>query len=315
DDSDVSDVEWGKFGGGQGGGLSDIEEDPEDIPRGDETRRFACVNMDWDHVRATDLFAVFSGFKPDSGAILSVRIYPSDFGAERMAKEAIEGPPREIFADAKAERGSDESSDDSDDEVDLVKEQIKDNGELDQVALRKYEIEKMRYYFAVVECDSISTAKMICSQCDGAEYEASANFFDLRFIPDGMQFTRTPKDEAMQMPEKYVPTEFSTQALQHSKVQLTWDADEPDRVKTTRRAFTQEEIDNMDFGNLLASSSDDDESDDEAGLAQKRALLLAAPEKDSDDESDHVGDMEISFTPGLSGSAKQRADSDDEDNA
>ncbi|KAJ2231968.1 pre-rRNA-processing protein esf1, partial [Coemansia sp. RSA 475] len=181
DDSDVSDVEWGKFGGGrQGGGLSDVEEDPEDIPRGDETRRFASVNMDWDHVRATDLFAVFSGFKPDSGAVLSVKVYPSDFGAERMAKEAVEGPPREIFNGTKAD------SDNSDDEVDLIKEQVKDDSELDQIALRKYELEKMRYYFAVVECDSINTAKAIYSQCDGAEYEASANFFDLRFIPDGV---------------------------------------------------------------------------------------------------------------------------------
>ncbi|KAJ1764689.1 pre-rRNA-processing protein esf1 [Coemansia sp. RSA 2526] len=307
DDSDVSDVEWGKFGGGrQGGGLSDVEEDPEDIPRGDETRRFASVNMDWDHVRATDLFAVFSGFKPDSGAVLSVKVYPSDFGAERMAKEAVEGPPREIFNGTKAD------SDNSDDEVDLIKEQVKDDSELDQIALRKYELEKMRYYFAVVECDSINTAKAIYSQCDGAEYEASANFFDLRFIPDGVTFDRKPKDEAIQMPEKYVPAEFSTQALQHSKVQLTWDADEPERVKTTRRAFTQEEIDNMDFGNLLASSSDDEESDDEANLVQKRALLLA--KHDSDDESDRVGDMEITFTPGLSKSAKQSIDSDD-DNA
>ncbi|KAJ2851140.1 pre-rRNA-processing protein esf1 [Coemansia brasiliensis] len=310
DDSDISDVEWGKFGGGQTGSLSDVEEDPEDIPRGDETRRFACVNMDWDHVHATDLFAVFSGFKPDSGAVLSVTIYPSEFGAERMAKEAIEGPPREIFADAKKTQDSEPESSESDDEIDLIKEQVKDNEEFDQVALRKYEMEKMKYYFAVVECDSIETAKAIYDQCDGAEFEASANFFDLRFIPEGMVFEREPKDQAMHLPEKYKPTEFATQALQHSKVQLTWDADEPDRVKSTRRAFTQEEIDNMDFGNLLASSDDDDDSDDESELAKKRALLLSGPEKDSDEESDQMGDMEITFTPGLS---KHQVSEDEEE--
>ncbi|KAI9477597.1 pre-rRNA-processing protein esf1 [Coemansia sp. RSA 989] len=300
DDSDISDVEWGKFGGGPTGSLSDVEEDPEDIPRGDETRRFACVNMDWDHVRATDLFAVFAGFKPDSGAVLSVKIYPSEFGAERMAKEAIEGPPREIFVDAKNTQDSEPESSESEEEVDLIKEQVKDNEEFDQIALRKYEMEKMKYYFAVVECDSIETAKAIYDQCDGAEFEASANFFDLRFIPEDMVFEREPKDQAMHLPEKYKPTEFATQALQHSKVQLTWDADEPDRVRSTRRAFTQEEIDDMDFGNLLASSDDSEDSDDESELAQKRALLLSGPAKDSDEESDQMGDMEITFTPGLS---------------
>ncbi|KAJ2798564.1 pre-rRNA-processing protein esf1, partial [Coemansia guatemalensis] len=322
DDSDISDVEWGKYNGVQDGGLSDLEEDPDNIPRGDESRRFACINMDWDHVRAADLFAVFEGFKPDSGAIVSVRIYPSEFGTERMAKEAIEGPPREIFSgpgskqkaeddDEDSDSGADSSDSDTDsDEVDLVKEQVKDTEEFDQVALRKYELEKMRYYFAVVECDSVDTAKAICAQCDGAEYEASANFFDLRFVPDEMEFEQEPKEEAMQRPEHLEPTDFATQALKHSKVELTWDADEPSRVKATRRAFTQEDVDNMDFANLLASSSDDNSSDEE-DLAKKRALLFSGNNKDSDDDSDKqdnddMGDIEITFTPGLSEAAATR---------
>ncbi|KAJ2617386.1 pre-rRNA-processing protein esf1 [Coemansia sp. RSA 1365] len=312
DDSDISDVEWGKYNGVQDGGLSDLEEDPDNIPRGDESKRFACINMDWDHVRAADLFAVFEGFKPDSGVILSVRIYPSEFGMERMAKEAIEGPPREIFNGAgrknmtkeKDDSGVDSGDSDTDsEEVDLVKEQVKETEEFDQVALRKYELEKMRYYFAVVECDSIDTAKAICAQCDGAEYEASANFFDLRFVPDQMDFEQAPKEEAMQRPEHLEPTDFATQALKHSKVELTWDADEPSRVKTTRRAFTQDDVDNMDFANLLASSSDDNSSDEEE-LARKRALLFSDANNGSDDEQESgMGDIEITFTPGLSEAA------------
>ncbi|KAJ1734504.1 pre-rRNA-processing protein esf1 [Coemansia biformis] len=317
DDSDVSDVEWGRYGGAQNGGLSDIEEDPDSIPRGDETKRFACVNMDWDHVRATDLYAVFSGFKPDSGTIVSVRIYPSEFGTERMAKEAIEGPPRAIFDKARKGGNSDADSDSDSDsgEVDLVKEQVKDNDEIDQVALRKYELEKMRYYFAVVECSSAETARAIYSQCDGSEFEASANFFDLRFIPDDMEFEQKPHEEATHKPENYAPADFTTQALQHSNIQLTWDADEPSRVKATRRAFTQDELDKMDFGNLLASSSDDGSSDDEEEVARKRALLLSGgggrrsgsdSDGDDDDGDAAMGDIEITFTPGLSEAAAAR---------
>ncbi|KAJ2060863.1 pre-rRNA-processing protein esf1 [Coemansia sp. S146] len=299
-DSEISDVEWGTAAGG----LSDAEEEPEEVPRGDETKRFACVNMDWEHVRAVDLLTVFSAFKPDGGSVVAVKIYPSEFGKERMSKEATEGPPREIFA--KPSKQHSDSEDDDDEGEDLVKEQLDDNEEFDQAALRKYEMEKMRYYFGVIECDSIATAQAIYGQCDGTEYEASANFFDLRFIPDDMQFDDKPKDEAMHVPEKYEPLDFSSQALQHSKVKLTWDADEPTRMKMTRRAFTQDEIDTMDFGNLLASSSGESSSDEE-DLAKKRALLLSGGNDDSDseDESD-MGEMEITFTPGLSDAAATR---------
>lgn len=344
-DSEISDVEWGQ----QDGGLSDVEEDPQDIPRGEETKRFACVNMDWVNVRAVDLLVVLTAFKPDGGSVLSAKIYPSQFGKERISKEAVEGPPQDIFK--KPLGVSDDSSDNEDEdeveedeeeldsekeEADLIRQQVEEgNEEFDQVALRKYEIEKMKYYFAVVECDSVATAQAIYNACDGTEYEATANFFDMRFIPDDMDFDEdTPKDEATYIPEKYEPRDFSSQALQHSRVKLTWDADEPDRTKLTRRAFTQEEIDNMDFGDLLASSSSpsSDDSSDEDGedkLAQKRALLLAGPDKDSDesDESDVVsdnekmGDMEITFTPGLSEAAaarmeeKKRAEEEAEEKA
>ncbi|KAJ2714866.1 pre-rRNA-processing protein esf1 [Coemansia spiralis] len=310
DDSDISDVEWGRYGGAQDGGLSDVEEDPDSIPRGDETMRFACVNMDWDHVRAIDLYTVFSGFKPDSGAIVSVKIYPSEFGVERMAKEAVEGPPRELFDATNKKRGDGSDSDSDSDNVDLVKEQVKSSNEIDQVALRKYELEKMRYYFAVVECDCAETARAIYTQCDGSEYEASANFFDLRFIPDDMKFEQPPREEATHKPENYEPADFTTQALQHSKVQLTWDTDEPSRVKATRRAFTQDEVDNMDLSHLLASSSEDGSSDDEEEMARKRALLLSGGgSDDSDDDEDGdkgMEDIEITFTPGLSEAAAAR---------
>jgi hypothetical protein len=69
----------------------------EEIPTGDETNRLACVNLDWDHVKARDLYKVFDGFKPSNGIIKNVTIYPSEFGKEAMAKEALAGPPSEVF--------------------------------------------------------------------------------------------------------------------------------------------------------------------------------------------------------------------------
>ena len=56
--------------------------------------------MDWDKIKAVDLLALFQSFKPKNGSVLSVRIYPSQFGKERMAEEDRIGPQRFVFRDA-----------------------------------------------------------------------------------------------------------------------------------------------------------------------------------------------------------------------
>jgi hypothetical protein len=95
-------------------GTQSIEEDGEII---DPTRRFAVVNMDWDNMRAIDLYTVFSSVLASAqqlqgssrgrgdesvvvpvGKLLKVNVYPSEFGKERMTKEEAEGPSAEVFA-------------------------------------------------------------------------------------------------------------------------------------------------------------------------------------------------------------------------
>jgi len=56
-----------------------------------------------------------------------------------------------------------------------------------------------RYYFAVVECNSITTADYIYKECDGVEFMQSSNALDLRFIPDDMEFKHPPKDVATEV--------------------------------------------------------------------------------------------------------------------
>ncbi|KAF9926136.1 pre-rRNA-processing protein esf1 [Linnemannia zychae] len=291
-------------------------EEEDDIPRGDESHRFACVNLDWDHVKSTDLFKVFSGFKTEKGAIRSVKIYPSEFGKERMEREEREGPPPELFkkAGSKMKLDEDESSDDEEvTEKSLIKDQTEEGKEeIDSEALRQYQLDRLKYYYAVIDCDSVETAKAICDACDGAEYESSANFFDLRYIPDGMEFEDTPRDEAFGAPENYKPNEFTTQVFQHSNVKLTWDEDDADRIKVTRQNFSKHDLEDMDFKAYLASSDEEDseDEDDIEAARRKYRALLSGGNKDSDDsdadsDNDKNQEMEITFAPGLSEAAAE----------
>jgi len=70
--------------------------------------------------------------------------------------------------------GEDDSGDDDDEEAD----------EVDQEALRLYERSKLRWHYAVAECDSARTAAHLYAECDGMEFQLSACKFDLRFVPD-----------------------------------------------------------------------------------------------------------------------------------
>jgi hypothetical protein len=124
-----------------------------------QTRRLAVVNLDWDHVKATHLYKIFSSLvsstapalaiNDDSqrksrpkgssapvvrGSVLSIRIYPSEFGKERMAREEKEGPPPEIF---KKRQGEDEV-----DEKNIY--EVGDQNEYDDAALRTYQLERLR---------------------------------------------------------------------------------------------------------------------------------------------------------------------------
>ncbi|EGW30873.1 uncharacterized protein SPAPADRAFT_52069 [Spathaspora passalidarum NRRL Y-27907] len=304
---------------------SEIELEEGKPEEGEATSSFAVVNMDWDNLRAVDLMATFISFVPKGGSIKSVTIYPSEFGKERMQQEEIEGPPRDLFKSKKKKK--EESSDseiDSDidinnaDELEKVTKKLyktnDDSEDYDSKALRRYQLQRLRYYYAVVKCDSVETSRNIYQNCDGTEYESTANIFDLRYIPEDMEFDEDEaKDKCTKIPASYRPdSTFITDALQHSKVKLTWDETPKERLTLSSRPLSQKEIDENDFKAYLASDSDG--SEEEQDLKDKYQSLLGngfSKKFGKDDEEDDV-DMEITFDPGLKDNKEEEEGEDKE---
>ncbi|RVD86579.1 uncharacterized protein DFL_004847 [Arthrobotrys flagrans] len=286
-------------------------QEAEAVPLGDISSRIAVVNLDWDHIKSTDLFVVLSSFVPIGGKILNVSIYPSEFGKERMEREEMEGPPKEVFglsssagAKKKSKSKKEVERDDQEEitEATLIKE---DTGEeFDSTALRRYQLERLRYFYAIVTCDTPTTANAIYTECDGAEFASTANFFDLRFVPDGTEFDDRPRDECSEMPKKYKPVEFSTDALQHSKVKLTWDQEDATRKAAVKEAFSRREVEEMDLQAYLASDSD--EEGEEAKDAYRKLLNLGSSSEKG--EKKPVGDIEVTFSAALTEEGGKKSD-------
>lgn len=395
------------------------DEDEEEEEGVDPTTRMAIVNLDWDNLRAGDLYTIFNSFlkhqprkadkgmTPPPGKLLNVRIYPSEFGKERMAMEDAMGPGGGIFKSEPGEKkakskkrtqeitiaeSEDDDDEDDDEEVDededdeeMLEEEdddeeedegesdgegageLEDDGldpieddleilsdtvseagsdDVDMDKLRQYQLERLRYYYAVATFSTVEAAELVHNELNGTEFERTANILDLSFVPEGMEFAEDElHDEATKEPKTYKGNEFVTDALRHSKVKLTWDQDDPNRAKMTRRALTREEIEEEDFGGLVAASSDEEEEEEEeeAPAADKktkkqrmkerkdklRALLLADDDTGDiwgkagsawqDELADLKGkgkkeaeDMEITFRPGLSVAAAGKEAVDEE---
>lgn len=277
----------------------------QSVDLGEATRRLAIVNLDWDQIKAIDILHMLHGFKPVTGVIESVKIYPSDFGKERMAKEAVEGPPKDIFKEGESDDSSHDSSDEDKGKEPLKPLMVDEGQDFDEVQLRKYQLERLRYYYAVVTCDSRETASAIYKQCDGTEFEMSANFLDLRYIPEGVSFDDdVPTDVADHTQKGYKPkTDLVTPALQQSKVKLTWDMDDPDRARLTKIDFAKFDYNENDLKAYLASSSEEDEEEEseDEGKMDYRALLLGGTSTDVFGRKSHDDNenLQITFTSGF----------------
>ena len=328
-------------------GILDPNNNEESVETTDESSPYIVVmNMDWEHIRAVDLYSIISSFTPP-GAVHRVQVFQSDYGAERMAKEKIQGPTnlwkkkkqQHSTNEASKESGSDEEensigmgSDGDDSEMENSEQQLSNfrqdrvpaKSDFDPEKLRAYEASKLKYYFAVVEFKTPEFADIAYREVDGLEFEHSSAAMDMRALPSdklsGVVMDRSMRDEATSVPSNYIPPDFIVSALQQTNVQCTWDLGNRDRERTLTKYYRGDWRDAVEADDLkvyLASdaSSDDGHSDEEEqkskGSRMRKLLGL-----DSDDESKGQADSSTDRTSGEDESVNEGEQrSEDEENA
>lgn len=258
---------------------------------------------------------------------------------KKLLEKEKEDYKKEIFEeegliDKSDDEEEEEEEDEEEDDNDGGDDEDNNNGDdgFNQDELRKYEKSRMRYYFAVVECDSVATANAIYENCDGVQLVSSSNALDLRYIPDDTTFKYPPRDTATEVPANYKPPTRSSIVVDQTNVRLTWDETPQERIALTRQDFKKSGKSDQDleddFKAYLASDSseseddssdedgDDDEGERERTEEERKEILNRKREKirkkyqallgglDGNDmgeaETNEDGEtMEITFTPGL----------------
>ena len=199
----------------------DFYEDEEEIPMGETTKKISIQGLDWKAIRAADIYALFDSMVP--GKVKGVTIYPSEYGLSKMNAQAETGPDIET----------------NDDCID---------------AYRQYELDQLRYYFAIANFKTTKYAEKVYDEIDGYEFEQTSNTIDIRYVPHGIRFPNEPTQTCDALPKNYKPNDFFTRSLQHTVVKNTWDMTPIDRERAMQDAFA--DLDKVDQAMLVASGSE-----------------------------------------------------------
>eukprot|EP01068_Selenidium_serpulae_P012368 Selendium_serpulae@DN5807_c0_g1_i2.p1 len=263
--------------------------------------RLAVMHCDWDNVEAADIYTLLqsylkSGGRKKAGAenivltdstpseygkVKRVAVYPSEFGLERLEEERVKGPRLNFRGDSAAGGddtvGDDVGVDEQENDVGVGQE----NDPKTSKAIRRYQRDRSRYYFAIAECDKPSTAQFLYDQLDGLDSDVSIGALDLRFVPDDLEIPHKSVTECTAIPEQYQAVTGTHNALRHCQPDCMWDKTDRKRTKALKlQKFTDAELETLDMEAFLGS--DDSDTNNNGKMGKK--------EKEDDDEDDDDDD-------------------------
>jgi hypothetical protein len=175
-----------------------------------------------------------------------------------MKKDTLYGPPKELFevSESVVKKKKKNRGDEAYIHVDV------DTSVFDQNQLRKYELNKMKYFYAVIHCNTRHTAERIYNDYNDYEFELSNIRLNLSFISEDLIFPQKPKEQATEVPAEY---EFKganslNRALNHTEVKLTWDETDPKRLKKFQKIMEADpdKLDEDAYKDFLASGTEDE---------------------------------------------------------
>lgn len=178
-----------------------------------------------------------------------------------MKKDTLYGPPKELFEVDESEKVNKKKKKKRTDELDINVDV--DTTAFDQNQLRKYELNKMKYFYAVIYCNTRHTAERLYNEYNDYEFELSNIRLNLSFIADDLKFPQKAKETAIEVPTDY---EFKganslNRALNHTEVKLTWDETDPKRIKKFQKIMNADpdKLDDDAYKEFLASGTEDEE--------------------------------------------------------
>ncbi|CAB3405996.1 unnamed protein product [Caenorhabditis bovis] len=263
--------------------LANLDRDAEQVEW--ISKRIALCNLEWDTVNCEDILMLVKSFIPEGGYVESVGIYMSDFGKEQLELEEKNGPPVKL---------SKPLEEYTEDEMNAETKTI----------VRKYLLDRLKYYYAVITFSDEKSAQAVYEECDGFQFEETGLKMDMRFVPDDMEFEEERCREFLKAGdvnlEKYKPKKKPKNSIASTSTKLSWDEDDPSRKKKFLDAFAGDEK----AGKELIVDSD--ESDNEENRNALLSLL-------NNDESHKKLEVEWSGDEEEKGDNKRKGDSSDSD--
>ena len=269
----------------------------------DSTKRLAVMHFDFDQYTLSNLAVIIKSSLPKGGRIKSINKYPSQEYMDRYFDDIKFGPKEYLKSE---DDDKEYNADDSGDSVEAVKR------------YRKYQIFRLKAFYAIFEFDSVETADVVYNTLDSENLGDTGLKLDLRFVDDDHK-VEVP-DNFLHLVEKLRPNSskfksisgFKPSCFAEIKVADTWDT-VPQKEEFNLRAFevTDNELSDVDdyyrentaseYSGSEVENVEDDTDDgpkipkyrrERLTVEDYRAKLGLGPAEAEDEKSEELDDAE-----------------------